>query len=224
MRVAISLVLSFLATACVSSSIEVVSDPDGGPPVDAGSPDAGRDARPPEDVGVDALLPIECEEPSDCVLVAECCPECGPQYGDVVSISRNGPEPARPVACDALDCFFCSEFLPEPNLIPDCVDNFCTYIDLGEPGELNDCGLAAGGDECVLRASACCECGVVPYYDSLVSLAESREGEYLDHVCGDMTCPTCAEPDYSEAGYGAFCEETETRDVGRCAFYGPEDD
>ncbi|MFK7998128.1 MAG: hypothetical protein AB8H86_00980 [Polyangiales bacterium] len=208
MRATISLVLSFLATACVSSSIEVVSEPDGGPPVDAGSPDAGRDARPPEDVGVDAPVEIECEEPSDCVLVAECCPECGPQYGDVVSISRHGSEaePARPVTCDTLDCFFCSDDLPEPNLIPDCVENRCSFIDLGEPVDLNDCGLAAEGDNCVLRAAACCECDVEASFETLVSIADSQLELYEEHVCGEISCPPCEAPPLYR-GFEAFCDD-----------------
>lgn len=216
MRTAISLVLSLLATACVSSSIELTSGPDTGPQVDAGSPDADR-----EDAGVDAAIYVECVEPSDCVLISKCCDECGPQYGDVLSVPRDGPVPARPASCETLDCGSCAEYYPEPKLIPDCVENECVIIDLEELGPLNECGLGAGGDECLLRASACCECDLDPYYDTLVSIAQSREADYLDRVCGGMSCPPCEEPNYGD--FEAFCDEIE-EGVGRCSFYGPEDD
>lgn len=225
MRAAISLVLSLSATACVSSSIEVVSEADAGAPVDAGSPDAGRDSG--SDAGRDSGAPDaggECRGPSDCILIAECCPGCGPQYGDVRSVPRAGADPARPVGCNTVSCDFCEELVPEPLLVPDCVNNVCAILDLAEQSELNECGLAAEGDDCLLRASACCECEVAPYYDTLVSIAQSQEGDYLDRVCGGMDCPPCPElPNYPDEGYFATCEPVDDSDRGRCTFYGPED-
>lgn len=207
-----AILVSLLLCSCVSSSIELGEEPtDAGPQADAGPADTG-----PPEPDTEPPIQVECFKPTDCYLTTDCCPECGPVRGAILSLSHLAME-ARPSppACDTVSCMCDSEY-SDPTLIPDCVDNFCTFIDLEEPGDLNECDPTLDGIECAVRLGDCCECGT-PEEESLIAIHITEEDAYREHVCTEEQECDCPRPDYATFGFEPACELFEG--APRCVFY-----
>lgn len=163
--------------------------------------DAGTDAK-EADANVE---PTACDEPADCVVTSvSCCGSCGvPTRDDITAVHVDDLEAHRAAACgDEWTCPACAA-MPDPTLFATCANKRCEVVDLLAV----DAGQCVEATDCIVRATACCECGADTSIGNVVAINASRRSEYEALVCPmDVACPECA-PVYDPRS-SASCDTT----------------
>ncbi len=151
-----------------------------------------------------------CDAPGDCTaIVPGCCGTCTTLTADqAIALHRDRIDRYRSSECTGDEvCPGCT--LPpdtpeiDPDVFADCVDGRCELRELPQTECTDD-------NECVVRASECCECGANLNPEFLIAIHRDFVPEYQAALCGPTAiCPACA-PIYPDS-VAAVCNS-----AGRC--------
>lgn len=150
----------------------------------------------------------KCTMPGECMLAANnCCGSCGaPTIGQVDAVNVGKSKEHFTAVCphpEDVACPGCAS-MDNPDLVAMCAlgQGKCVAVELSK-SPFTEC---AQESDCVLRYSACCECGATGLPSAF---AKTQLTSYLQSVCSPLAdCADCI-PQYP-AGAKAVC------DAGHC--------
>jgi hypothetical protein len=202
LRIRLPFLLPVLLPFSISTVLVLFGCGESHAPGDAGG-DSGRGDGAVPDARTDggATDYYACEYVTDCVLSSRtCCGVCGrPTASDVESVNSESVDAywvdvACPESVDPMPivCPECAQ-MPNPNLVPACDarpdGGRCVVLDIETPTY----ATCSAADDCMIRASACCECGADVSPGALVAISRDSLSSYLAAVCDPRAdCAACA--------------------------------